>query len=304
MAQPLSIESNEHVYFITTRTADSRLLIVRNKLLEEQILGCLARYQAIYGVVIYGFILMGNHYHLIAKFPNCNRAAFMRDFNSATARLIGRAVGIHGRRSVWGRRYSWQILPRDEDIRHWYYYLVLNPVSSGLVEEPKQYNSYSSFLKDKETYTWVDYSKYLLKKRYDPEVSMKDFEITYTLTYSKLPGSEEEEMLAYRSKLIEELEVRRLEAVAKRKTNGFGFMGLRKLMEQKVGARPRRTKTSTRDTFRPLVLTLCKKTKKLILSWYFYIKDKFQEASELFRSGQHSAIFPTGTYRPPCYVEV
>ena len=88
MAQPLSIESKDWVYFITTRTAGSRLWLVGNQGLENQILGYLGKYQQRYEAEIYGFILMGNHYHLMASFPKMNRALFMRDFNSAVARAV------------------------------------------------------------------------------------------------------------------------------------------------------------------------------------------------------------------------
>lgn len=63
MSQPLSIENQYEISFITTRTAESRLLLINDKHLEKAILGALARYAIRYEVMIYGFILMGNHNH-------------------------------------------------------------------------------------------------------------------------------------------------------------------------------------------------------------------------------------------------
>ena len=145
MSQPLSIENPDWVFLITTRTSGSRLWLVNNKQLLDSILGVLAKYSIKYKAILYGFIVMGNHYHLLAQFPERNKALFMRDFNSALARVVGRYVKQHGRRSVWARRYSCQALTRAEDVRNWFFYVALNPVSSGIVQDVSNYLSYNSF---------------------------------------------------------------------------------------------------------------------------------------------------------------
>ena len=303
MAQPLSIESKDWVYLITTRTAGSRLWLVNNKELESRILGALARYQHIHSVVIYAFILMGNHYHLLAKFPERNRALFMRDLNSALARLVGRHVSAHGRRSVWARRYSYQVLPRDEDVRHWFFYVALNPVSSGITRSVPQYPSYNSFFdaaKDiHRQYAWIDWSSYLVHKRTHPEAKPADFAKEYLLKLSRLPAQEGLSQVDYRQSLVNELGRRQKELVAEREKAGKGFLGVAKLQSQAPGAYPRSTKSSTRHSFRPLVLTLCAKARRSFLQLYFSIYDAFKTASAAFRLGKDHEPFPEGTYPPP-----
>ena len=78
MAYPLRLESADEIWHITTRTNGSKLWFVNNKALEYLILAYLAKYTKLYGVKLYAFILMGNHYHLIAKFPESNKAGFMQ----------------------------------------------------------------------------------------------------------------------------------------------------------------------------------------------------------------------------------
>ena len=302
MAQPLSIENKEWVYLITTRTAGSRLWLINNKELESRILGALARYQSIHSVVIYAFILMGNHYHLLAGFPKGNRALFMRDLNSALARLVGRHVSLHGRRSVWARRYSYQVLPRDEDVRHWFYYAALNPVSSGITRSVSQYPAYNSFFDAangiEREYTWIDWSRYLLHKRTNPAAKPIDFSKKYRLKLSRLPTLEALDQADYRRLLTNELEQRRQELIVQRRNSGKGFLGLTKLRAQPPGAYPRTTKTSSRHSFRPLVLTLCAKTRRSFLEMYFSIYDAFKRASAAFRLGKKHEPFPEGTYPP------
>ena len=303
MAQPLSIEHKEWTYLITTRTAGSRLWFNNNKELEARILGALARYQCIYFVTIYAFILMGNHYHLLASFPKQNRALFMRDSNSAVARLVGRHVSKHGRRSVWARRYSYQVLLRDEDIRHWFFYVSLNPVSSGITSSISQYPSYNAFFDAvkgiERVYNWTNWSKYLMHKRYHPDAKLSDFSTKYTLKFSRLPGCEALSAKDYAESMTKELRGRRDALIKERKEAGKGFLGVEKLKSQPIGSRPLNTKTSNRNSFRPLVLTLCKETKEQFLDIYFSILDAFKAASAAFRAGSFNGDFPPGTYPPP-----
>lgn len=302
MAQPLSIEDKEQISFITTRTGGSKLWLINNKYLESLILGVLGRYQEIYNISLYAFILMGNHYHLIAKFPGGNKAKFMRDFNSSVGRLVGRIVKVHGRRSVWGRRYRPQVLPNYDDVKHWFYYSALNPVTSGLVARASDYEAYNSFYDAaagiSRTVKWIDWSAYQLKSRYNKDISPKDFEHEYKLTFSRLPGYENMSQKEYEDLLYTELRSRQAVAVEERREVGKGFLGIERLKSQVVGAEPRSTKTSRRYTFNPLVLTLCRETRKIFLEAYFTLYDIYKEASAAFRSGDRLASFPSGTYPP------
>lgn len=308
MGQPISIEDSEGVYFITTRTSGSKLWLTKGGELERQILACLARYQEIHGVILYCFVVMGNHYHLIAKFPRMNRAAFMRDFNSAVARLVGRHIGVHGRRSVWARRYACQMLPRSEDVRHWFFYAGLNPVSSGIVPKVSSYPSYNSWFDavsgTGRKFRWINWSQFLMKKRYCPGLTPEECSKEYVLTYSRLPGYEDTPQAEYSEDLQKELACREAELVAERKAAGKGFLGLSRLAEQPLGATPKSTKTSTRHSKRPLVLTLCSSTRKKFLDAYFTILSRFKEASIALRTGGAAVPFPFGTYPPPGVVAV
>src|SRR5262249_46352326 len=129
MSQDLSFEHPEFCFFSTTRTMNSRLWFINNMLLVDRILAFLARYQEIYGVIIYGFILMGNHYHLLARFPKGNKAAFFRDFNSIIAKLTGTCAKNFEGGKLWGRRVRSQVVPNPTDIKERFFYAALNPVS-------------------------------------------------------------------------------------------------------------------------------------------------------------------------------
>ena len=305
MAQDLSIEDPNAVYFITTRTIASRLWFVNNKKLEKYILAFLAKYQMTFGVIIYGFILMGNHYHLVAKFPNSNRADFLRAFNAIVARLVPSCVPTFDGGRLWARRAKVQLLPMDQDVEHWALYTALNPVSSGQVERYSQYPSYNSFAdaayQRVRNFELIDWSDYNNRKRYNHNLKPIDCSKSYALNYSKLPGYEKFTRKEYLKCLLEKAEDRRKEMVKKRRMDGKGFSNKKAILATKPGSKPKTTKTSERNTKRPLILTLCIETKRICLEKYFTILAAYKEASMRYRSGENSIEFPIGTYKPIVY---
>jgi hypothetical protein len=243
---------------------------------------------------------MGNHYHLLAKFPHMNRAQFMRSFNSVIAKLVSEHIPSFKEGRLWARRYSFQAVPRNEDILHWFQYLTLNPVSSGLCKNTNNYNSYNSYkdsLRDvRRTFKVLDRMQYNDKVRFNSKIRKKDFVKSYTLKYSRLPGFSKLSESEYVSIISNMNQVRRKEMIRERLEKGQGFASKEALRGARVGARPGKTKKSSRNSFRPLVLTLCKETKKAFLESYFILLKEFQDASKKFRKGVVDIVFPPGTY--------
>lgn len=303
MSQPLRIEDCQQVNLLTSRTQNSRLWFVNNKRLETEILGSLAKYQERHGVALYAFALQGNHDHLSARFPRGNRAPFMRDLNAQIARLAIRLVNGLGRGKYWERRYAHQELPRNEDIEEYFFYCALQTVLSGLAEHPSEYPGYNSFddaVNGRECeYTVTDWTRYNNARRWNAKVDITRYQSTHKLVYQRLPGYEHLSQEAYRDLMYKKLEERRLAIVAERKKAGKGFLGQKALKNVKPGARPHITKTSTRTSHRPLVLSACQETKQHCLERYFCTLDRYKQASIRYLKGEITVRFPTGTYRPP-----
>jgi hypothetical protein len=68
MSYLLRVESEDYSSFNTTRTRNSELWFVNNKPLEQKILGYLAKNQVLFDPTYYAFVIMGNHYHHLARF--------------------------------------------------------------------------------------------------------------------------------------------------------------------------------------------------------------------------------------------
>ncbi|MFN8392875.1 MAG: transposase [Bdellovibrionota bacterium] len=302
MSTDLSYEHPEMAFFSTSRTMNSRLWFVNNASLHHSILTLLARYQELHEVIIYNFVIMGNHYHLLAKFPKMNKAAFFQDFNSMYARIIRRHVSQFEGGKLWGRPVRTQGVGSDQDIFDRFFYISLNPVGAGLCRRISDYHGYNGFEDAaegrKRTFKFFNREDYNNRKRYNSRLTKSDCTVTHTLTFSRLPGFEHLSKSEYANMLRSELRRRELDAVKDRLAKGLGFATKEILLKLLPGSKPRTTKTSTRQSKRPLFLTSSKELMKQLLDWYFDVLARFRHASKLFRAGNMSVEFPSGTYRP------
>ena len=97
---------------VTCRTVQGRFLLRPSPLLNEIILGILARAQRLYPVGICAFSWTSNHYHLLLRVDDAQRLAkFVGYVNSNVAREAGR---LHGWKDIWARRYQDIIVSHEE----------------------------------------------------------------------------------------------------------------------------------------------------------------------------------------------
>ena len=304
-SQPPRVEDTEHVQLSTSRTVNSALWFVNNKPLENQVLAYLAKYVQKHNVQLYAFVIVGNHYHIEVEFPDGNRAEFFRDFNARFAEAVRYKVPEFLGGPLFERRFTPQILPLKEDVEDYFYYCALQPVSSGLCMRISEYDSYNSFsdaVRDiTRKFKLLRRGDYNAAKRYNPNVSLKDFTDIYELSYKRLPGYEELSHKEYVNLMHDKLEKRRVELIKKHQEKNKSFLGREALRQVVPGTLPFKTK---KGGARPLVLSRCQEAKKQILDWYFGILSEYKIASGKFRRGHFSVEFPVGTYRPPgvvCY---
>ena len=302
MSQQLSYELPNTAFFITIRTLGSRLWLVNNKKLEEVLLGYLAKYQEMYEIKVYGFIIMGNHLHLLLGFPLGNKAQFMRAFAAIAAKAVIWNVPAHGVQKVWARRYASQAVLDEEALNERFAYLANNPISSGLCASLGEYNGYNSFSDQaagiNRAYKVVDFKAYHDKQRWSKDVNINDYTHEYRLTYSRLPGQEHLGDEDYGKWLREQVKLAGDFARTKRLEAGKGFGNRMLLKRSRPGQRPKHTKVSGRHSFRPIVFCSCKKRREEFIAWYFDLVRQFKAASERYLSGENDVEFPPGTYPP------
>ena len=302
-SQPLRIEFPQFASFGTSRTVRSTLWFVNNRKLEDYALGYLAKYQEKYELPIYGMVFFGSHYHLLSKFPKCNRSAFYRDFNSRLSWAARNFVEDFPGGQLFGRRYSAEVVPTNEDIENQFFYCALQAVAAGLCEYIEDYPGYNSFFDAingiEREFKVVDWSSYKAHKRYNPKITIADYTAVCKLKYSRIPGYEHLSQEDYRDLMLSKLEKRRLEIVNELKRNGHVFPKKSILRQVTPSTRAKNPKVSKRYDFRPLVLTCCEETKKAFLALYFGIYEAYKKAVKRYLAGDTLVRFPPGTYKPP-----
>src|ERR1700748_2792940 len=105
MAYPLRHFEPQTIYFVTSRTAQSRFLMRPSPRANELIGGILARAVRQCEVELFAYVFTSNHFHAMVRAPSpIAMAKFMQRLQSNIAVKVGRLVNWRGR--FFGRRYS------------------------------------------------------------------------------------------------------------------------------------------------------------------------------------------------------
>ncbi len=302
MANHNRIESSEIASFLTTRSRNAALWFINNRALESAILGYAAKFAHRYKVKLYALSIEGNHNQAPAHFPLANRAAFMRDWNSAIARAVPRFAPEYEGGRFWARRYSSEFLPAAEDIEEYFFYTVLQPIQDGLVRKISEYPGYNCFHDAvwgvERRFKVVRWAEFNEARRFSKYVKISDYTEVVNLKYERIPGYENLSQREYAAMMYKKLEERRLKIVADKQSLGKKFLGRDGLKRLRPGALPINSKKSDRNSHRPRILAICGKRRAEYRDWYFRIYYAYKEASHLFRQGRLDTAFPQGTYRP------
>ncbi|MBK9293509.1 MAG: transposase [Oligoflexia bacterium] len=96
-----------------------------------------------YQVEIFSFVLMPNHFHLIARFQNKNMSEAMNYFMRETSRYISSQSGRINQ--IYGAPYHKSCLSTDNYFYHAYKYIYRNPVDAELTSKVEDYKYSSLF---------------------------------------------------------------------------------------------------------------------------------------------------------------
>ena len=290
--------------FHTTRTRNCELWFVNNPVLDETILAEAARCKERYNCKLYALAIEGDHIQMPAQFPNGHQSDFMRDFNSYVANSVKRLVKNYPGGGLFARRFSGEFLPTDTDIERKFFYTVLQPVQDGLVSKISDFPGYNCFHDAvwgiTRKFTFVDWTRFNSDKRWKRGIRIKDYTHEVTLKYDRLPGYEHLTQREYALLMSKKLEEYRIAAIKKREAEGtFGFAGKEYLKSVVPGTRAKNPKLSSRNSFRPRVISVDPIQREEIEAWYFETYFEYKRASRRYRRGDLSAVFPPGTNKPP-----
>jgi REP element-mobilizing transposase RayT len=90
-----------------------------------------------FGIRIHSFVLMPNHFHMIARDPEMNLSTSMNYFMRETSKLMARDT--HRINRIWGAPFGSSLISSPLYYLHAYRYVYNNPVRAGLCDNAFQY---------------------------------------------------------------------------------------------------------------------------------------------------------------------
>ena len=154
MARPLRIQYPGAVYHVMNR-GGSRQKIFIEKQDYEAFLKTIGEIHERWGVELFAYCLMGNHYHICLRTPEGNLSRVMRHLDGLYTQRFNR---IHRRDGALLRgRYKAIVVDEDAYMAQVVRYIHLNPLAAGLVGEPQGYgwSSHRFYLRPKEAPKWL-----------------------------------------------------------------------------------------------------------------------------------------------------
>jgi len=122
---------------------NDRAAVFRSDDDRRYFLDCLIAASRKHGVVVHAYVLMTNHFHLLAS-PN-GPDAVPRTIQTVGRRYVGRFNHVHGRTgTLWEGRYKGAIIESDAHLLACMRYIELNPVRANLVASPAAF-AWSSY---------------------------------------------------------------------------------------------------------------------------------------------------------------
>ncbi len=131
------ILQSEYPYNITARCINREWFQIPMEEVWEIYCEELSKVHFELGLQIHSFILMSNHFHLIASTPKANISECMHRFMQSTSRRLTRA-GNRINQSYAGRHYKC-VLHRDQYFLNVYKYNYRNPIAAGLCQRVESY---------------------------------------------------------------------------------------------------------------------------------------------------------------------
>src|SRR5262245_52642851 len=125
MARPLRINYADAHYHVTCRGNEGRRIFSDDE--DRRVfLDRLERSLDIYGVRVHGYVLMGNHFHLVVQTPKANLSEFMRHLNVSYTGSYNRRHRRAGH--LFQGRFKAIVVEADSYLLELSRYVHLNPV--------------------------------------------------------------------------------------------------------------------------------------------------------------------------------
>ena len=131
------ITSTEFPYHIYNRTEDRNIYDLPSDTLWRLYTENLSILSWMFHIKIHAFVLMGNHYHLIASAPSQNLPEAIRYLQSQVSRHVRKICQTQ--RFRFGQRYKWKLVLGHKHYLDLLRYVYQNPVRAKIVDRCESY---------------------------------------------------------------------------------------------------------------------------------------------------------------------
>lgn len=154
MPRPLRMEFEHALYHVTSR-GNARQVLFHTDSDRIRFLGQLRDNLETYGVVLYAWVLMDNHFHLVLRTPRANLSRFMQRLNSSYSLYYRYKHGKSGH--VMGGRFKAPVIQDDTYLLSVTRYVHLNPVQTQR-QQQRTAKERMAFLN---AYPWSSFPNYV-----------------------------------------------------------------------------------------------------------------------------------------------
>ena len=284
---------------VTCRALHSRLLFRPRPVLNQIIIGTLARAKQRYQVQVCFFVGVSNHMHLLLWVEDAQGLAkFMGYFLSKLAREVGRLTGW--KEKIFGRRYH-AIVVSDEEAAQAerLRYCLAHGAKEDLVDRPRDWPGVHAVraLLEGEVLEglWFDRTQEYLARRRGEKFDRLQYATREVLELDPLPCWKhltEEQRRVRVAALVEDIE---LEVAARRKRTGAKPLGVAAVLAQDPLQQPKKTKKSPAPAFH----AASKAVRRELWNAYSLFVAAYRDAAEKLRAGIRDVKFPCGSFPPP-----
>jgi REP element-mobilizing transposase RayT len=283
---------------VTDRTIHGRYLLLPTPLLKKTAIGALGRAQRLYGVRIFGFACLSNHFHLLLEVDDVETLAkFMGCFVSKLAREVGH---LHGwKEKVFPKRYESILVTGEEQAQiARLKYLLAHGCKEGLVERiedwPGAHCVHALLTGEPLEGIWHERKQETRARNRGQEVAPSQFETPETVTFDPLPCWQHlspEEQRQRIARLVQEIEA---EAATERRKTGKRVLGVAAILAQDPHGHPERPKKEPA----PFVHATTKAARLVFREVYALFVAAYREAAAKLRKGNRAVLFPVGSFPP------
>ena len=155
VSRPLRLEHPGAVWHVTSR-GNERREVFADDADRERWLRVLAQAVVLFAWRLHGYVMMGNHFHLIVETPPPTLSRGMRHLNGVYTQLFNRRRDRVGH--LFQGRFKSILVEKESHLLELLRYVVLNPVRAGLVRSAQdwRWSSYRATAGDVAAPPWLE----------------------------------------------------------------------------------------------------------------------------------------------------